>query len=118
MIHYTTLPFPQHKNDPKIHTDCVSSWWLNILCAYRDGIVGSTDESLTLGPHGLSTLPLLTGQEIEGQVSGTLCYVKEGPASEMHFKLLSSFGRQIRVLRGHTLDSPYAPVAGIRYDGL
>jgi hypothetical protein len=89
-----------------------------MFCAYRDGVVGTTDERPTNGPYGVTALPLLTGKEVEGEVLGTFKYIKEGPSSEMHFGLLSSFGQHIRVLRGYTLNSPYAPVAGVRYDGL
>ena len=89
-----------------------------MFCAYRDGIVSSTDERLTNGPYGVTALPLLTGGEVEGETLDTLNYIKEGPSSEMHFRLLSNFGRHIRILRGYTLDSPYSPAAGIRYDGL
>ncbi|KAF4506864.1 hypothetical protein G6O67_006902 [Ophiocordyceps sinensis] len=36
----------------------------------------------------------------------------------MHLSLLSQVGTQIRILRGYCLESPLAPSAGIRYDGL
>lgn len=94
------------------------SWWLNLACAHRDGIVGSTRETPTKGKYGVAALPLLTGREEVYFANGTIRYMKEGSLSDMHVSLLSQVGTTIRILRGHQLKSPLAPRAGIRYDGL
>lgn len=62
-------------------------------------------------------LPLLTGQE-ELVREGTSKYIREGAASDMHVSLISMVGQPIRILRGHTLKSVWAPECGVRYDGL
>ncbi|KAH7170397.1 PUA-like domain-containing protein [Dactylonectria macrodidyma] len=93
-------------------------WWLNLACAQRDGIVGSVLETPTKGKYGVTALPLVTGWESVYLPGGTVKYVKEGHISDIHVSLLSQVGTQIRILRGHRLQSPLAPKAGIRYDGL
>ncbi|KAI0166457.1 PUA-like domain-containing protein [Xylariaceae sp. FL1272] len=92
-------------------------WWLNITCAERDGIVGSSLEKPTKGRYGIAVLPLLTGSE-EYVRTNTIKYIRHGTSSDMHTGLIPQVGRQIRILRGHTLKSIYAPEAGLRYDGL
>ncbi|KAF4991173.1 hypothetical protein FGRMN_7978 [Fusarium graminum] len=77
-------------------------WWLNLACAHRDGIVGSARERPTKGKYGVAALPLLTGQENIDYDDGCIRYV----------------GATFRILRGYRLRSPFAPKAGIRYDGL
>ncbi|KAI1766341.1 hypothetical protein GGR53DRAFT_486373 [Hypoxylon sp. FL1150] len=92
-------------------------WWLNIACAWHDGIVDSSLEIPTKGRYGTTALPLLTGQEdIVG--ANMYKYSREGKATDMHIPLISQVGRQIRVLRGYQLKSLLAPEAGVRYDGL
>ncbi|RYP42971.1 hypothetical protein DL768_010149 [Monosporascus sp. mg162] len=92
-------------------------WWLNLVCAMRDGIVSNPLEKPTKGRYGMLALPLLTGQE-ELLSGRTIKYTREGKASDMHISLISHVGRQIRILRGYTLKSVWAPQAGTRYDGL
>ncbi|KAI1268678.1 hypothetical protein F5Y18DRAFT_424041 [Xylariaceae sp. FL1019] len=92
-------------------------WWLNITCAERDGIVASSLEKPTKGRYGITVLPLLTGSE-EYVRTNTIKYIRLGTSSDMHIGLISQVGRQIRILRGHTLKSIHAPEAGLRYDGL
>ncbi|KAK7430053.1 hypothetical protein QQZ08_003444 [Neonectria magnoliae] len=93
-------------------------WWLNLACANRDGIVGSALEKPTKGKYGIAALPLVTGREDVYLPSGTVKYIREGKISDIHLSLLSQVGSQIRILRGHRLQSPLAPKAGLRYDGL
>ncbi|RYO90614.1 hypothetical protein DL766_008184 [Monosporascus sp. MC13-8B] len=92
-------------------------WWLNLVCAMRDGIVSNPLEKPTNGRYGMLALPLLTGQE-EPLSGRTIKYIREGKTSDMHTSLISQVGRQIRILRGYTLKSIWAPQAGTRYDGL
>ncbi|KAM0562236.1 hypothetical protein ACHAPJ_002681 [Fusarium lateritium] len=93
-------------------------WWLNLACAHRDGIVGSARERPTKGKYGVAALPLLTGQENIDFEDGIIKYVREGRITDMHVSLMSQVGSTVRVLRGYRLRSPFAPKAGIRYDGL
>jgi hypothetical protein len=94
------------------------SWWLNIACAFRDGIVGGTDEKATKGPYNVTALPLLTGEEVEGPTLNMYEYTKRGTSKEMPFSILGNRGGPIRILRGHALKSKFAPKIGVRYDGL
>jgi len=95
----------------------LNSWWLNLACAYRDGILGTAVEKPTKGKYGVTALPLLTG--CEEHVRGNLYrYVREGCLSDMHVSLLTKVGTRIRILRGYRLKSTLAPKAGVRYDGL
>ncbi|TLS23041.1 uncharacterized protein PpBr36_06073 [Pyricularia pennisetigena] len=93
-------------------------WWLNIVCAHRDGIVGTTAPIPTKGQYGITVLPLLSGRERRLR-NGHSVYQRESfQASDMHFTLMTQVGQQIRILRGCQLRSALAPVAGLRYDGL
>lgn len=94
------------------------SWWLNLACAYRDGIVGTVVESPTKGKYGVAALPLMTGREEINWPGGTVKYTREGRISDMHVSLLSQVGSRLRILRGHCLKSTQAPKGGVRYDGL
>lgn len=95
-----------------------NSWWLNLACAYRDGVVGSVLEKPTKGKYGGAALPLVSGREEVYYPSLMTRYIQEGRLANMHISLLSQVGTQIRILRGHCLRSPLAPKAGVRYDGL
>ncbi|ETS83649.1 hypothetical protein PFICI_05525 [Pestalotiopsis fici W106-1] len=94
-------------------------WWLNIVCAQRDGIVGAPLEKATSGRYGITALPLLTGrEELISRRAHVIKYIREGGPMDMHIPLISQVGQQIRVLRGYRLKSVFAPQAGVRYDGL
>ncbi|RYP68221.1 hypothetical protein DL769_005561 [Monosporascus sp. CRB-8-3] len=77
-------------------------WWLNLVCAMRDGIVSNPLEKPTKGRYGMLALPLLTGQE-EPLSGKAIKYIREGKASDMHISLISHVGRQIRILRGYII---------------
>lgn len=94
------------------------SWWLNLACAHRDGIVDSNREKPTKGKYGVAALPLLTGQEDIDYDDGAIRYVRQGRIADIHVSLISQVGATFRILRGYHLRSPFAPKAGIRYDGL
>ncbi|KAK4455890.1 PUA-like domain-containing protein [Podospora aff. communis PSN243] len=97
----------------------VGQWWLNIACAHRDGIVGSELEKPTkLGRYEDSALPLLTGKEEIVKDGEIVHYTRVGGMKDMQFSLMSLTGKPIRILRGFQLMSGYAPLAGVRYDGL
>lgn len=99
------------------YTDNLGSWWLNIGCAHRDGIVGAAFEKPTKGRYGVAALPLLTGSE-ERLSDGTIEYCRRGTQQEMHYNLITQVGKKTKVLRAFRLKSMHAPVAGLRYDGL
>ncbi|PKS10194.1 hypothetical protein jhhlp_001944 [Lomentospora prolificans] len=90
-------------------------WFINMACAYRSGMSGTSIE--TLAKNGVKILPLLWGNEEHSERELTR-YTREGDASEMAHSLLSQVGQRVHVLRGHRLRSPYSPEAGIRYDGI
>ena len=89
-----------------------------MACAHRDGIVGSNREKPTKGKYGVAALPLLTGQENIDYDDGAIRYVRQGRIRDIHVSLISQVGATFRILRGYRLRSPFAPKAGIRYDGL
>jgi hypothetical protein len=95
-----------------------SSWWLNIVCAHRDGVVGTTSQAPMKGQDGIAALPLLSGRE-EVMENGQSVYIRESSrVSDTHISLMTQVGQQIRILRGCQLRSIYAPSGGLRYDGL
>ena len=81
-------------------------------------MVKSLDEVVSYGPYGMSwILPMFTGTEESGPKPGLHLFEREGSEKDMHTRLMLSGGKRVKVLRGHTLKSKYAPTAGIRYDG-
>ncbi|KAK4106857.1 hypothetical protein N658DRAFT_32878 [Parathielavia hyrcaniae] len=92
-------------------------WWLDITCAYLDGVVATEYETTSKGHDGVFTLPLLTGREVSIG-SNRVRYFREGTLADMHPALIPQTGKHVRVLRGHLLHSHLAPAAGIRNDGL
>ncbi|RFU33886.1 hypothetical protein B7463_g2427, partial [Scytalidium lignicola] len=93
-------------------------WWPNMACAQRDKIVSTSNETISKGQYDLIALPMLTGSEEEGNEPGTRRFLRTGSMGDMHIGLMQKVGHTIRVLRGHTLKSKFAPRVGIRYDGL
>ncbi len=88
-----------------------------MLCAVQDGVVGTEGETISAGNDKTTTLPLLTGREINiGH--NRVRYFREGTLADMHPALISHVGKRVRVLRGHQLRSHFAPGVGIRNDGL
>lgn len=91
------------------------SWWPSLACARRDGIVpGSSGRAKG---YAVTVLPLVSGSELAYFPSATVKYVREGNMADMCVHLISKVGTKISILRGHCLESPFAPSAGIRYDG-
>ncbi|KAK0389328.1 hypothetical protein NLU13_2903 [Sarocladium strictum] len=98
-----------------VQTLAAGHWWLNLACAHRDGIVGSVREIPTKGRYDHAALPLMTGRE--DVYKDKVKYSRRGKLAEMHLSLMSRVGKEICVLRGSGLLSPFAPKAGVRYDG-
>ncbi len=62
---------------------------------------------------------LQNGEEVdEAEQPDTTKFTQQGTYAQMHRGLMLTRGRTIRLLRGASLKSNYAPEVGIRYDGL
>jgi hypothetical protein len=86
-----------------------------LACARRDGFVpGSSGRAKG---YSVTVLALVNGSELAYFPSATVEYVREGSMAEMCAHLISKVGTKMLILRGHGLESPFAPAAGIRYDG-
>lgn len=82
-------------------------------------MVGHMADDMTKSPYGVTAIPLLAGEEIESSVPNCFTYRRTGPIQDMYLSIMRELGqRNVRILRGHKLNSPYAPKGGIRYDGL
>ncbi|KAL2136336.1 hypothetical protein VTI74DRAFT_4370 [Chaetomium olivicolor] len=92
-------------------------WWLSLTCAHLDGVIGTDCETTSRGDDRVPTLPLLSGREIHTGY-GRVRYLREGTMADMHPALIPQTGKHVRVLRGNLLRSVFAPLAGIRNDGL
>nr|CDP32529.1 Putative protein of unknown function [Podospora anserina S mat+] len=94
-------------------------WWLSMACARRDGMVGTEEERVSQGRYNVYTLPLLSGREEDiGGHGNRSKYVRTGGLKEMHVKLITLVGKEVRVLRGYLLRSGIAPGVGVRFDGI
>lgn len=65
----------------------------------------------------MPVLLLLNGTEKAYHPSATVKYVREGGMADMCVPLISKVGCRVRTFRGHRLQSPFSPEAGVRYDG-
>ncbi|KAK4668740.1 uncharacterized protein QC764_710130 [Podospora pseudoanserina] len=71
------------------------------------------------GRYNVYTLPLLSGREEDiGGHGNRSKYVRTGGLKEMHVKLITLVGKEVRVLRGYLLRSGIAPGVGVRFDGI
>ncbi|SPO04495.1 uncharacterized protein DNG_07180 [Cephalotrichum gorgonifer] len=94
------------------------NWFVSMAGAYIQGMTGDSIENLSFG--GTKVLPILWGkEEVMGPDHPDLVrYVRDGKYGDMIFSLISHVGRRVHLLRGYKLRSPFAPAAGIRYDGV
>jgi len=83
---------------------------------HADGFTETDQEKVTKRARDY-VLPLLSGKENLLR-NGRVRYIRDGPYSSMHWGLLGTGGKPVHVLRGYRLKSSYAPVGGIRYDGI
>lgn len=97
------------------------SWWLNLSCASRDGIIDDSNKEITRSTEGLVCAIVLNVGEVTDQSNfEEIAYIKEGSAHEsiMSASLLQH-GVPLRVIRGYNLrNCGFAPKGGFRYDGL
>jgi hypothetical protein len=91
---------------------------LNPTCARRDSIIDNDKGDVTICPHGLPSIALTYGEEVPTDQENVTKYCHEGPIREMMIPLLAKLNKSIKVLRGYTLKSKFAPTTGIRYDGV
>lgn len=97
------------------------SWWIHPIFAYHDGIISSPDPKggITADSEGAYAITLTHIDNIDDKQSEFKYKIRNDDPGR--FRLINNFlpvKAPIRVLRSHTLRSTYAPVAGIRYDGL
>ncbi|KAF2663683.1 hypothetical protein BT63DRAFT_483869 [Microthyrium microscopicum] len=101
----------------------VGSWWINSLFAFRDGIIDSrsVDGGLCWSGRGCYAIVLRGRDEINCQYPDKFTYDCQHNDRGM-FRLTAKCHERdrcfVRVLRTHALYSLWAPVAGIRYDGM
>lgn len=93
-------------------------WWINLACAFRDGLVKGPKPTQRYGPQETAMLPLMTGREIFGEHHGYVKYELFGSLNEMQLHLQCMVGKTIGIIRGCQLMSQLSPEAGVRYDGL
>lgn len=81
-------------------------------------MVDNDQEKPTKGRYGIAALPLLTGEE-ESLEDRKIKYIRRSlHRAQMHIPLMSKVGCRMRILRGYQLRSLFAPIGGVRYDGL
>ncbi|KAI4248811.1 MAG: hypothetical protein L6R40_000822 [Gallowayella cf. fulva] len=97
------------------------AWWLNSAAACRDGIIDNLNYQVTADDHVAYAIAMTQGNEENVSKDGACSYTPF-PDDVGAFKLMATINGEerakIRVLRSWRLQSPYAPAAGIRYDGL
>ncbi|KAL8805975.1 MAG: hypothetical protein Q9182_001632 [Xanthomendoza sp. 2 TL-2023] len=99
----------------------VGDWWLNGAAACRDGIIDNLHYRITADNRIAYAIAMTQGNEKNVSKNGSSSYTPF-PNDVGAFKLMATISGgergKIRVLRSWRLQSPYAPAAGIRYDGL
>ncbi|KAL8685033.1 MAG: hypothetical protein Q9224_006008 [Gallowayella concinna] len=99
----------------------VGNWWLNGAAACRDGIIDNLHYQITADHRIAYAISMTQGNEENVSEDGSSSYTPQ-PNDAGAFKLMNTISSEergkIRVLRSWRLQSPYAPAAGIRYDGL
>lgn len=106
--------------DTKVDCPCLAEletgeWFINMASAYMHGMTGDSIENLKV--NDTRVLPMLWGKE-ENFGLNVFRYIRDGRSSDVVYSLLSHVGHRVHVLRGYRLRSKFAPVAGIRYDGV
>lgn len=66
----------------------------------------------------MTSLCLLDGYEEVVEEFGVVRYVRIGERRDVASKFMLHLGNTVRLFRGHTLQSIYAPQYGVRYEGL
>ena len=104
-----------------LSTDRYSRWWIKAAAAFRDGIIDETGEGITANEHGAYAIVMKNNEETWTTKEGLVRYLPSGVGAGV-FKLINTITSDVRgvvrVLRSWKLQSPLAPAAGLRYDGL
>ncbi|OCK79687.1 hypothetical protein K432DRAFT_60095 [Lepidopterella palustris CBS 459.81] len=110
---------------PRIHGSLgfqAGAWWLNSLFAFRDGIIDleTTDGGICFDSNGAYAVLLNDADEVEGVSPSSFTYrCHRNDAGRFRLTAADFKSRYpVRVLRSHSLNSLWAPRAGVRYDGL
>lgn len=101
--------------------DSYFSWWIKAAAAFRDGIIDETSCGITADEHGAYAIVLKGMEESTTGIDGLIRYSTSGSdpgVLKLTKTILSNVRGVVRVLRSWKLQSPLAPVAGLRYDGL
>ncbi|KAH0541982.1 hypothetical protein FGG08_003614 [Glutinoglossum americanum] len=103
----------------------VGDWWIDPICAFRDGIIENNVNRMTAGEQGVYAMVLTKNDAIDTEKGTTLCewnsdqYEEESDALDARKLLKNAISHEpIRVLRTSMMQSKMAPVVGVRYDGL
>lgn len=102
-------------------TDPCFSWWIKAAAAFRDGIIDETSWGITADEHGAYAIVIKGNEESTTATDGLIRYSTSGSdpgVIKLTRTILSNVRGVVRVLRSWKLQSPLAPVAGLRYDGL
>jgi hypothetical protein len=97
------------------------SWWINTMFALRDGIIDSqcVNGGICCDDRAAFALVMRETEEIQAENPSNIVYrCRLGDASCFRLIHVCRDGRPVRVLRSHSLASLWAPVAGVRYEGL
>ena len=102
--------------------DGVQSWWISPLFAFRAGIIDSAEHEggIIADAKGAYAILMTDEEEVNGPSPELFTY-RARSRDTGRYRLTSATreSRQpIRILRGHSLRSFWAPKAGVRYDGL
>jgi len=84
--------------------------------AYSIVLSGGYEDDIDLGET--FTYTGSGGRDKSSRVGPQTCNQSFDHPPNKALKISASTGRPVRVVRGHKLDSPYAPPEGYRYDGL
>jgi hypothetical protein len=97
------------------------SWWINTMFALRDGIIDNkcVNGGICCDDKTAYALVMREADEIQADNPSDIVYkCRLGDARCFRLIQVCRDRRPIRVLRSHSLASLWAPVAGVRYDGL
>lgn len=102
-------------------TDSHFSWWIKAAAAFRDGIIDETSWGITADKYAAYAIVIRGNEETMTATDGLIRYSTSGSdpgVIKLTKNILDHVRGVVRVLRSWKLQSPQAPVAGLRYDGL
>ncbi|KAI9660539.1 MAG: hypothetical protein M1821_009890 [Bathelium mastoideum] len=105
------------------HLGCTpGQWWLDPIFAFRDGIISNLgdDEDIVYDGNGAYAIVLSDSNEVNSS-DPSVVTLRTRPTDKGRYRLAAgepNSRNPVRVLRTYTLQSPWAPKVGIRYEGL